>query len=291
MPAFAIVPPTAEPSGEPRAGLPDSRPAGAGVLLRAWRVKRRLSQLALALDAGVSARHLSFVENGRAQASADLLGALAEQLAVPLRERNALFLAAGYAPRFAETPLDAPDMASILAGLKRLLDAHDPYPGIALDRHWNVVLTNRAAGALVALLPPKLTTPALNIFRASLHPEGFAAITENFGEWGRHVLAELTQFAETSLDANATVLLDEVRAYPNVRTLLAESRATASPPRQLLIPCTLRLPHARLSMFTTLATFGSPRDLTLAELKVELFYPADAASAAALGMRADAMPG
>lgn len=272
-------------SVEPRAALHASRPTGAGALLRAWRGKRRLSQLTLALDAGVSARHLSFVENGRSRPSADLLGALAEQLALPLRERNKLFLAAGYAPRFAETPLDAPDMAGILAGLKRLLDAHDPYPGVAMDRHWNVVLTNRAAGALVALLPPKLTTPALNIFRASLHPEGFAAITENFGEWGRHLLDELTQFAATSLDGSAAALLEEVRAYPNVQALLAEPRPGGDVPHQLLIPCTLRLPHTRLSMFTTLATFGSARDVTLAELKVELFYPADAASAAALGAR------
>lgn len=285
MPVFDILPLAAGLLGNPRAGVPASRHAGAGPLLRAWRSKRRVSQLALSLDAGISARHLSFVENGRSQPSADLLGALAEQLKLPLRERNELFLAAGYAPRFAETPLDAPDMAGIVAALKRLLDAHDPYPGVALDRNWNVVLANRAAGALVALLPPRLTTPALNIFRASLHPEGFAAITENFSEWGRHLLDELTHFAASSLDGSAAALLEEVRAYPNVRALLAEPRASGGESRQLLIPCTLTLPNQRLSMFTTLATFGSARDVTLAELKVELFYPADAASAAALGAR------
>lgn len=251
-----------------------------GDLLRAWRAKRRLSQLEVGLTAGVSARHLSFIETGRARASAELLVALADVLDMPLRERNALLLAGGFAPRYSETDLAAPGMAAMQQAITRVLDAHDPYPGIALDRHWNIVIANAGAQRLLRVLPAELSQPMPNVFRLALHPRGIAAFTVNFGEWGRHMLRELQRLADASLDNEVAALLDEVRAYPNVQALLA---APAPPPaHELLLPCVLELHGQRLSLFTTLATFGSPRDLTLAELTVELFYPADAATEAVL---------
>jgi transcriptional regulator with XRE-family HTH domain len=257
--------------------------AAVGDLLRAWRTKRRLSQMEVALRAGVSPRHLSFVETGRSRPGAASLLAIAEVLAVPLRERNALLLAAGYAPRYSQTALDAPDadMAQVRRSLQRVLDAHDPYPGIALDRGWNLVLSNAAARRLVALLPPALSQPVPNIFRLALHPQGMAAFTVNFAEWGRHMLLELRRLADASTEPALAALLDEVSAYPNVQALAPPSApcATAMP---LLLPCVFELGGQRLALFTTLATIGTPRDVTLAELTLELFYPADAATEAAL---------
>jgi transcriptional regulator with XRE-family HTH domain len=252
-----------------------------GDLLRAWRAKRRLPQLELALVAGVSARHLSFIETGRAKASAELLVALADVLDMPLRERNALLLAAGFAPRWPETEFDAPGLAAMRDAVTRVLDAQDPYPGLALDRHWNVVIANAAARRLLALLPEDLLAPPHNVFRLGLHPRGIAALTTNFDDWGRYLQRTLQRLAADSTEPETATLLDEVRAYPNVQALLAHP---APPPRgdELIVPCVLEIHGQRLSMFTTLATFGSPRDVTLSELTVELFYPSDAATAAAL---------
>jgi transcriptional regulator with XRE-family HTH domain len=252
-----------------------------GDLLRAWRAKRRLSQLEVGLTAGVSARHLSFIETGRARASAELLVALADVLDLPLRERNALLLAAGFAPRYSETQLDAPDMAAMQQAITRLLEAHDPYPGIALDRHWNIVIANAAAQRMVSIVPPELLAPPLNLFRLGLHPRGMAARTANFDEWGRYMVRELQRLADSAIDPAASALLDEVRGYPNVQALLS-TPPKAAPSNPLLVPCVLDIAGQRLSLFTTLATFGSPRDVTLAELTVELFYPADAATERAL---------
>lgn len=260
---------------------PASTRQSVGDLLRAWRAKRRLSQLEVGLTAGVSARHLSFIETGRARPSAELLVALADVLDMPLRERNALLLAAGFAPRYGQTRLDAPGMAAMQQAITRVLDAHDPCPGVALDRQWNIVIANRSAQRLVSMLPPELMAPAPNIFRLGLHPRGMAAFTANFEAWGRYLLRELQRLAEAGLDPAVDALLDEVRAYPNVQALLARPTPAASPD-ELLVPCVLDLHGQRLALFTTLATFGSPRDVTLAELTVELFYPADEPSAAAL---------
>jgi len=251
-------------------------------MLRAWREKRRLSQLALALSAHVSARHLSFVETGRSRPSPDLLLLLADHLDVPLREQNAMLHSAGFAPRFPETGLSTPDMSAVRDALRRLLDAHDPYPGVALDRAWNVVLTNAAAMRMAAVLPATLTTPVLNMFRASLHPEGFAAITVNFREWGGYLVRELRGLMESSTDPAIAALWDEVSRYPNVRALDSRHSSVREVAQPLLIPCILQVGDARLSLFTTLATIGSPRDVTLAELTVELFYPSDESTAQVL---------
>ena len=253
-----------------------------GPLLREWRTRRRVSQMDLALDVGVSTRHLSFIETGRSRPSPGMLLALAEQLQVPLRERNRLLLAAGYAPRYAEQALDAPAMEPVRQALQRLLDAHAPYPGVVMDRQWNVVLANGPAMGLVALLPPALQAPPMNMMRASLHPDGFAAHTANFAEWGRYLVDTLQRLATTSGDPALLALYDEVSRYPTVQALPAAPEPAMPPAPTLLLPCVLRTPHGLLSMFTTLTTFGTPRDVTLDELCVELFYPSDAASEALL---------
>ena len=255
---------------------------GAGPLLKEWRARRRRSQLDLAVEAGVSTKHLSFVETGRARPSPELLLTLARHLDVPLRDRNALLLAAGYAPRFTETSIDAPAMAHVRASLQRLLSTHDPYPGVVLDRRWNVVLANEAAGGLIAGLPPELLLPSMNIFRLSLHPDGLAAITLNFAEWASYLLSQLRRLVVMSGDEGLVALEAEVLAYPNVVDLIGTGGLLAAEDTPLLIPCRLAVGGVELSLFTTLATFGTPRDITLDELAVELFFPADDATEAVL---------
>lgn len=246
-----------------------------GTLIREWRTQRKLSQMELALDLDISPRHLSFVETGRSRPSAELLMSIAIQLDVPLRTRNAWLLAAGYAPRYTEQGLDSARMSQVRAAVQRLLDTHDPFPGVALDRHWNVVLHNRAAEKLMGLLPAELCKPEINIFRASLHPQGFAAHTRNFSEWGSYLLQVLQRLMLSGRDEDIIALVDEVNAYPNVIALKQQTPVIQSTEPSLLIPCIMELHGQELSLFTTLTTFGSPRDITLHELCVELFYPAD----------------
>ncbi|HEX6964185.1 MAG TPA: helix-turn-helix transcriptional regulator [Gemmatimonadaceae bacterium] len=253
-----------------------------GTLLRHWRTRRGRSQMALALDVGVSPRHLSFVETGRSRPSAELLLALSEELSVPLRERNVLLLAAGYAPRYTESALGDAALVRVRAALQRMLDTHHPYPGVVIDRAWNIVLANRAAEALVADLPPHLLGPPVNVFRACLHPDGLAARTRNFAEWSAYLLEQMSRTAALTGDPALSRLLDEVMAYPTVAGGAVQSRPAADEPT-LLVPLRLDAGGGReLSLFTTLTTFGTPRDITLAELSVELFFPADDASDALL---------
>lgn len=253
-----------------------------GTLLRHWRTRRGRSQMALALDVGVSPRHLSFVETGRSRPSAELLLALSEELSVPLRERNVLLLAAGYAPRYTESALGDAALVRVRAALQRMLDTHHPYPGVVIDRAWNIVLANRAAEAMVADLPPHLLGPPVNVFRACLHPDGLAARTRNFAEWSAYLLEQLSRSAALTGDPALSRLLDEVMAYPTVAGGAVQSRPAADEPT-LLVPLRLDAGGGReLSLFTTLTTFGTPRDITLAELSVELFFPADDASDALL---------
>jgi transcriptional regulator with XRE-family HTH domain len=262
---------------------------GVGPLLRDWRVRRRRSQLDLALDVGVSARHLSFVETGRSRPSPELVLAVADELEVPLRERNTLLLAAGYAPRYGETPLAADEMARVRAALQRMLDGHDPYPGVVIDRLWNVVLANRAAGLLTAGIPVALLGPPLNVFRVCLHPDGLAARTRNFPEWSRYLLGQLHRLTVLTADPDVRALADEVATYPGLPPARDWRHTTPDEP-QLLVPVTVDAGAHDLSLFTTLTTFGTPQDITLAELAVELFYPADDASDALLHAAAGALP-
>jgi hypothetical protein len=232
----------------------------------------------LALDVGVSTRHLSFVETGRSRASLDLVLALAEQLALPLRERNVLLLAAGYAPRYSETQLDAPAMAVVRASLQRMLDAHDPYPGVVIDRQWNIVLANRAASGLLNGLPAAVVGPRQNVFRLCLHPDGLARRTLNFPQWSAYLLGQMQRTLTLTGDAELQRLTDEISSYPNLRAARAQPAAAASEDPALLVPLRLQSDAGELSLFTTLTTFGTPLDITLAELAVELFFPADAPS-------------
>lgn len=243
----------------------------AGPLVRDWRTRRRRSQLDLALEVGVSTRHLSFVETGRARPSPELLLAVAEHLDVPLRERNAMFLAAGYAPRYPQSSLDDPSMARARAAVQRLLDAHDPYPGVVVDRAWNIVLANSAAGLLVEGADPALLGPPMNVFRLCLHPSGLAGRTRNFAEWATYLLGELHRAAAVTADPSLAALVDEVAAYPGVRALGGWRSVSVAAVPALLVPIEVD----DLSMFTTITTFGTPQDVTLSELAVELFYPAD----------------
>lgn len=251
-------------------------------MVREWRGRRRLSQLDLANEAGVSPKHLSFVENGRSRPSPELLLTLARHLDVPLRETNSLLLAAGYAPRFRHTNLDDPSMAPVRSTLGRLLEHHDPFPGLALDRYWNVVLANRAADLLAALVPPDLAEPPLNLFRASLHPRGLAAYTSNLPVWGGYLVRHLHRLVQTTADPVLAELETEVLGYENIKLLVAGNDydpAATSPP---MLACEMEIAGVGISLLSTLTTFGSPLDITLDELMVELFYPADEATEALL---------
>jgi transcriptional regulator with XRE-family HTH domain len=231
----------------------------------------------LALDVGVSPRHLSFVETGRSRPSPELLLAVADRLDVPLRERNALLLAAGYAPRYQETSLNAAAMGRVRVALQRLLDTHDPYPGVAIDRLWNVVLSNQAATLLLEGVPDHLLGPPMNVFRLCLHPEGLARRTLNFPEWSAYLLGELRRAAVLSSDPELDRLVEEVSQYPDV--VGSGGWRDAGPGDSgepiLLVPLRLDTDGVELSLFTTLTTFGTPQDITLSELAVELFFPAD----------------
>jgi transcriptional regulator with XRE-family HTH domain len=257
-----------------------------GALLRDWRQRRRLSQMDLALSVNVSTRHLSFVETGRSRPSPELVLALAEGLDVPLRERNTLLLAAGYAPRYPVRPWEDAAMEPARDAVQRMLDAHDPYPGVVVDRAWNIVLANKAAGAITAGLPDHLLGPPPNVYRLSLHPEGLAERTLNFPEWAAHLLHQLGRSVALTGDPALAALEAEVRAYPGVAEAVGSLSASPLERVPLLVPFRLDLGNGQeLSLFTTLTTFGTPRDVTLDELAVELFYPADDESARLLGGR------
>ena len=250
-----------------------------GTLVRDWRRQRSRSQLDVAYEVGVSPKHLSFVETGRSRPSPELIEAIGIHLDIPLRERNAMLLAAGFAPRYRHTALDDPSMATVTDSLRRILDAHDPYPGLVLDRHWNVLISNSAAHVLASSLPDNLADPTLNVFRASLHPNGLAAHTINFDQWATYLLAQLHRLVAVTADPELAEIEREVIGYPNVAEL-RERIGWAIPSQvvELLIPYRLDLDGVELSMFTTLTTFGTPRDITLDEIAVELFFPTDQAT-------------
>src|SRR6187551_1807370 len=185
-------------------------------MLRKWRDDRRRSQLDLALSVGVSTRHLSFVENGRSKPSPELVLALAEHLDAPLRDRNTMLLAAGYAPRYQQTPLDDVAMASVRAALGALIEAHDPYPALVVDRQWNLVMANTGAMGLAAGAADHLLGPPINAYRLTLHPDGLAPRIENLAEWAHHLLATLHRQVAVTRSTDLRRLLDEVSAYPTV---------------------------------------------------------------------------
>jgi transcriptional regulator with XRE-family HTH domain len=259
-----------------------SRPPTVGLLLRDWRQRRRLSQLDLSNEAAVSARHLSFVETGRSRPSRELVLHLAEHLEVPLRDRNDLLLAAGYSPNFLETPLDASEMQPVRDALDKILAGHEPFPAVVVDRLWNLVAMNGPAGTVLADgVDPALLAPPANALRISLHPDGMAPRIVNLDHWSAHVLERLQRQAATSGDPALQALHDELAALPGIE--LAPSRPSSTADR-LFTPLVLRMPEGPpLRFFSTVATFGTALDITVAELSIESFFPADDATASALG--------
>jgi transcriptional regulator with XRE-family HTH domain len=263
-----------------------SSPPGAGGLLRAGRRRRRLSQLDLALEAGISTRHLSFVETGRAKPSAEMVLRLAEQLDVPLRERNELLLAAGYAPVYGSRALDEPMMDSVRDALDRLLAGHEPYPALAVDRHWGMVAANRALGLLTGDVAAHLLEPPVNVLRLALHPEGVAPRIVNFAQWRAHLLDRLGREAVRSGDPALAALHEELAAYP------AGARAPAidADAAEIAIPLRIRHGEHELAFISTVTTFGTAVDITVSELSIESFFPADAKTAELLRAAAAAAP-
>ena len=255
-----------------------SVPSPIGELLRSWRQRRNLSQLELALDAEVSARHVSFLETGRAQPSREMVIRLADQLEIPLRERNALLLAAGYAPIYAERPLEAPEMEPVREAIDRFLRAHEPYPAVVVDRHHNLIAANDALDLLLEGVEPELLEPPANAMRVALHPKGMAPRTLNLPEWSAHLLQRVRREAQITGDPELSSLYEELAGYPGVHTTPAQSEIQ---PDDIVLPLKLldRDGQSQLAFFSTLSTFGTAADITLAELAIEAFYPANADTA------------
>ena len=250
-----------------------------GELLRTWRRRRSLSQLELALSADVSARHVSFLETGRSRPSREMVLHLAEQLEVPLRERNGLLLAAGYAPQYAERPLETAEMEPVRQALDRFLRAHEPYPAVVVDRHYRLVAANDAVGVLTAGVAPELLEPPANTLRLTLHPDGMAPRIVNLEEWSAHLLHQLRRQASITGDPELERLHEELAGYPGVSVQSPHEDASDA---EILLPLRIRDGGRQLEFFSTISTFGTPIDITLAELAIEAFYPANARTAARL---------
>jgi transcriptional regulator with XRE-family HTH domain len=246
----------------------------AGDLLREWRQRRRLSQLALAVDAEISQRHLSFLESGRSQPSREMVLHLAERLSVPLRERNVILTAAGFAPIYRERSLDAPELEAARAVIDRILKGHEPHPALAIDRNWTLLSANKAAGMLMAGVADHLVAGEINVLRLSMHPEGLASRVLNFREWRSHILARLAREIEVSAAPRLVALLDELKSYP-VPPQTASSRTGPAVDSGIAIPLTLVSEEGPLSFISTTTVFGTAVDVTLSEVTIEAFFPAN----------------
>jgi transcriptional regulator with XRE-family HTH domain len=243
-----------------------------GLQLRQWRERRRLSQLELALQADVSTRHLSFVETGRSRPTPDMILRLTEHLEVPLRERNQLLLAGGYAPAYPQHDLDEPELASVRSALRRVLTSHEPYPATVINRWWELVDSNAATGALLAGVAPHLLEPPVNVLRLSLHPDGLAPRIMNLGQWRAHLLEQLNRRRVATGDARLHELAEELRGYPG-----DDGSAVAA--TDVVLPLRFRHDIGELSLFSIAASVGTAADVTVDELQIESFYPADADTA------------
>jgi transcriptional regulator with XRE-family HTH domain len=248
-----------------------------GELLRWWRLRRNLSQQALANGSAVSTRYLSFIETGRARPSRDMVMHLAERLQVPLRDRNNLLFAAGYAPTYRERPLGSAEMAPVRRALDRFLGAHEPYPALIVDRHWNIVAANGAVELLTEGVAPELLEPPANAFRIALHPNGMAPRILNLAEWSSHLLRRVQRQAVITGDPELELLYNELASYPGV-----DANAQAGDPSEAILMHRLRLRDTDVTFFSTVTSFGTATDIALAELAIEAFYPADDQSAAIL---------
>jgi transcriptional regulator with XRE-family HTH domain len=247
----------------------------AGDLIRGWRQRRRLSQLDLAIAANVSSRHLSFVETGRSHPTSQMILHLAEHLDVPLRDRNALLLAGGYAPAYPERTLAAPELRAVRGALARVLAGHEPYPAAVVNRWWELVDANAGIGLFTGGVSPGLLEPPVNVLRLSLHPDGMAPRIANLPEWRAHLLARLHRQAEATGDQRLFTLHDELKAYPG-------GQGASPAVTDVVVPLRYRTPRAELSFLSITAVIGTPMDVTVEELAIESFYPADDQTAAAL---------
>jgi transcriptional regulator with XRE-family HTH domain len=247
--------------------------------LRQWREHRRLTQLELAIQADISTRHLSFVETGRSRPSRDMVLHLCDELELPLRERNRLLLAAGYAPVYTETALDAPRMAAVRAAVRQVLTAHEPFPAVVIDRHWNMLDANATLGLFLTDVAPELLAPPVNVLRVSLHPDGMAPRIANLGEWRAHLLGRLRRQVGLTADPQLSHLYEELRGYPCDQP---EPEIELPGPGEVVVPLRFRHDTGELAFFSTVATFGTPLDITVAELAIESFFPADPATTSAL---------
>jgi transcriptional regulator with XRE-family HTH domain len=246
-----------------------------GDLLREWRQRRRMSQLDFAGDAEISTKHLSFLETGRARPSRDMILRLAQHLAVPLRERNILLTAAGFAPEFPERALDHPALDAARRAVDVVLKGHEPYPAVAIDRHWTLIAHNGAVPPLLKGIDAELMNPPVNVLRLSLHPAGLAPRIENLGEWRAHLFERLRRQIEVTADPVLAELLDELRGYRGQSISHAASRSDYA---GVVVPLRLRTEMGTLSLFSTTTVFGTAVDITLSELALETFFPADAAT-------------
>ncbi|HVI67326.1 MAG TPA: helix-turn-helix transcriptional regulator [Bradyrhizobium sp.] len=253
----------------PTAQTERARPIHIGDHLREWRQRRHLSQLDLAGDAEISARHLSFVETGRAAPSREMVLKLAERLDVPLRERNVLLVAAGYAPAFPQRTLDDPALKAARQAIDLVLKAHEPNPALAVDRHWNLVSANRMVAPLLEGVPQRLLGQPFNVLRLSFHPEGLAPHTVNLAEWCAHLLERLHRQCEATADPELLKLYEDLKAFP------IPARRAPLPTDNVAIPFKMRHEGDVLSFFSTTMVFGTPVDITLSELALETFFPAD----------------
>jgi len=246
-----------------------------GGLLREWRQRRRLSQLDLAIQADISARHLSFVETGRSRPTSAMILRLTEHLDVPLRERNTLLLAGGYAPAYPEHPLDGQDLAAVRAALRRVLSGHEPYPALVVNRWWELLDCNTPVGVLTEPVAAHLLAPPVNVLRLSLHPDGMAPHIVNLAEWRAHLLDRLRRQQAATGDPRLAELSEELRGYPG-------GEPEEPGPAGVVVPLRYRLGGRELAFFSMTAVLGTPMDVTVEELAIESFYPADEPTARAL---------
>lgn len=265
-----ITSPAAKSAPDRSMAASERRPFGAH--LREWRQRRRLSQLDLALEAEISPRHLSFVETGRAAPSREMVLRLATRLDVPLREQNVLLVAAGFAPAFPQRGLDDPALHAARAAIDTVLAAHEPNPALAIDRQWNLVAANRLVAPLLAGVAPKILAPPINVMRLAFHPEGLAPATLNLAEWCGHLRERLLHQIELTADPGLIALAEELKTYPIPSRSAAELRAAD----KIAVPFRLRFGDAELSFISTTMVFGTPIDVTLSEIAIETFFPADA---------------
>ncbi|MER6976688.1 helix-turn-helix domain-containing protein [Streptomyces carpinensis] len=255
-----------------------------GSLVRRWREQRRRSQLDVALAANLSTRHLSYIETGRATPSRNMIERLCEELDVPLRERNSLYLAAGFAPVHRERSLD--DLGAARSAVAAVLAGHEPNPALAVNARWDLLTANAAAMVFLADLPPALCRPPINVLRATLHPEGLSRRIRNLGQWRSHVLRRVRRQLSRGAVEGLAALLAEIESYP-----VPEDHTDQEGVGDLVVPMLLSTDHGDLSLLYTTTVFGFPRDVTLDEIAIETFFPADAATAELLRVMSPAPAG